>query len=210
MLQFKQIEKYYGNHLAIQIPTLQLEKGLYWLKGENGSGKTTMMKMVAGLHPFKGDILLDGISIKESRNDFLKKVNFAEAEPIYPNFLTAKDLVELYCSTKKAKISDSIQNLKDLHIYDAYHHSVGTYSSGMLKKLSLALALVGHPEWILLDEPLITIDVAAVALVCNWIKKLQINSGISFIISSHQSFQNDLPFTDIIEVKEHTAIILAR
>lgn len=210
MLQFEQIEKYYGNHLAIQIPTLKLEKGLYWLKGENGSGKTTMMKMVAGLHPFKGDILLDGISIKESRNDFLKKVNFAEAEPIYPNFLTAKDLVELYCSTKKAKISDSIQNLKDLHIYDAYHHSVGTYSSGMLKKLSLALALVGQPEWILLDEPLITIDVAAVALVCNWIKKLQINSGISFIISSHQSFQNDLPFTDIIEVKEHTAIILAR
>jgi ABC-2 type transport system ATP-binding protein len=210
MLQFEQIEKYYGNHLALQIPSLHLEKGLYWLKGENGSGKTTMMKIVAGLHPFKGDILLDGISIKKNRNDFLKQVNFAEAEPIYPSFLTAKDLVELYCSTKKANINESIQNLKDLHIYDAYQNSVGSYSSGMLKKLSLALALVGKPKWILLDEPLITIDVAAVALVCDWINRMQKEFGISFIISSHQSFQNGLPFTDIIEVQNHSATILER
>jgi ABC-2 type transport system ATP-binding protein len=205
MLQFEQIEKYYGNHLALQIPSLQLEKGLFWLKGENGSGKTTLMKMVAGLHPFKGDILLDGISIKNNRNDFLKLVNFAEAEPIYPSFLTAKDLVELYCSTKKANINESIQRLKDLHIFDAYQNSIGTYSSGMLKKLSLALALVGSAEWILLDEPLITIDVAAVALVCEWIKKMQKDFGISFIISSHQSFQNDLPFDAIIEVQNQSA-----
>jgi ABC-2 type transport system ATP-binding protein len=207
MLQFEQIEKYYGNHLALQISKLQLEKGLFWLKGENGSGKTTMMKMVAGLHPFKGDILLDGISIKNSRNEFLKLVNFAEAEPIYPSFLTAKDLVELYCSTKKANIKESIQMLKDLHIFDAYHNSVGSYSSGMLKKLSIALALIGNPQWILLDEPLITIDVAAVALVCDWINKMHVEIGISFIISSHQSFQNILPFTAVIEVQNHTVTI---
>jgi ABC-2 type transport system ATP-binding protein len=208
MLQFERIEKYYGNHLALQIPSLQLENGLFWLKGENGSGKTTMMKMVAGLHPFKGDILLNGITIKNNRNDFLKLVNFAEAEPIYPSFLTAKDLVELYCATKKANINESIQRLKDLHIFDAYQNSVGTYSSGMLKKLSLALAFIGKPQWILLDEPLITIDVAAVSLVCEWINKVQKESGMSFIISSHQSFQNNLPFTAIIEVQNNTVTIL--
>jgi ABC-2 type transport system ATP-binding protein len=208
MLQFERIEKYYGNHLALQIPSLQLENGLFWLKGENGSGKTTMMKMVAGLHPFKGDILLNGITIKNNRNDFLKLVNFAEAEPIYPSFLTAKDLVELYCATKKANINESIQRLKDLHIFDAYQNSVGTYSSGMLKKLSLALAFIGKPQWILLDEPLITIDVAAVSLVCEWINKMQKELGMSFIISSHQSFQNNLPFTAIIEVQNNTVTIL--
>jgi ABC-2 type transport system ATP-binding protein len=210
MLQFEQIEKYYGDHLALQIPSLQLEKGLYWLKGENGSGKTTMMKMVAGLHPFKGDILLDGISIKKNRNDFLRVVNFAEAEPIYPSFLTAKDLVELYCTTKNASIEVALKSLKDLHIIEAYQNSVGSYSSGMLKKLSLALAIIGNPQWILLDEPLITIDVAAVALVCEWINKMQKELGISFIISSHQSFQNNLPFTAIIEVQDHTATIIGR
>jgi ABC-2 type transport system ATP-binding protein len=210
MLQFVQIEKYYGNHLALQIPSLQLEKGLYWLKGENGSGKTTLMKMVAGLHPFKGDILLDGISIKKQRNDFLKIVNYGEAEPVYPSFLTAKDLVQLYCATKKADINDSIQNLKELHIFDAYQNSIGSYSSGMLKKLSLALAFIGKPQWILLDEPLITIDVTAVALVCDWIKKMQEDLGISFIISSHQSFQNNIPFTAVIEVQHQTATIFSK
>jgi ABC-2 type transport system ATP-binding protein len=80
----------------------------------------------------------------------------------------------------------------------------------MLKKLSLALAIIGNPQWILLDEPLITIDVAAVALVCEWINKMQKELGISFIISSHQSFQNNLPFTAIIEVQGHTATIIDR
>jgi ABC-2 type transport system ATP-binding protein len=80
----------------------------------------------------------------------------------------------------------------------------------MLKKLSLALAIIGNPQWILLDEPLITIDVAAVALVCEWINKMQKELGISFIISSHQSFQNNLPFTAIIEVQDHTATIIGR
>ena len=80
----------------------------------------------------------------------------------------------------------------------------------MLKKLSLALAIIGNPQWILLDEPLITIDVAAVALVCEWINKMQKELGISFIISSHQSFQNNLPFNAIIEVQDHTATIIDR
>ena len=207
MLQFEQTEKYYGNHLALRIPSMQLSEGLYWLKGENGSGKTTMMKMVAGLHPFKGDILLDGISIKKERNKFLRYVNYGEAEPVYPSFLTAKDLVELYCSTKNAAIAESIQRLKDLHIYDAYKNAIGSYSSGMLKKLSIVLAFIGDPTWILLDEPLITIDVAAVALVCEWIKKMQTEKGVSFIISSHQSFQDSLPFSSIIEVQNQTASI---
>lgn len=207
MLQFEQTEKYYGNHLALQISSLKLSEGLYWLKGENGSGKTTMMKMVAGLHPFKGDILLDGISIKKDRNNFLRCVNYGEAEPIYPSFLTAKDLVELYCITKNAEIAESIQRLRDLHIYDAYNNAIGSYSSGMLKKLSIVLAFVGKPKWILLDEPLITIDVAAVALVCEWIKKMRTEMSISFIISSHQSFQDNIPFTSIIEVQNQGAII---
>lgn len=207
MLQFEQTEKYYGNHLALQIPLLKLADGLYWLKGENGSGKTTLMKMIAGLHPFKGDILLDDTSIIKDRNNFLGFVNYGEAEPVYPSFLTAEDLLLFYCNTKNAPIAGSIQRLKDLHIYDAYKNAIGSYSSGMLKKLSIVLAFVGNPKWILLDEPLITIDVAAVALVCEWIKQMHHEMGVSFIISSHQTFQDNIPFSAIIEVQNKTAYI---
>jgi ABC-2 type transport system ATP-binding protein len=256
MLQFRKVEKYYGAHLALTVPDLYLQKGMYWIQGENGSGKTTFLKMLAGLHPFKGEIFLapgerglselgsegklglgkgelrlsesnsegksnlskedlrlsesnsEGrssekpLSILKDRNDFLKKVNYAEAEPLYPPFLTAKDLVELYGATKKADIDAAKQQLEELHILDAYEQTVGTYSSGMVKKLSLVLAFMGNPDWILLDEPLITIDVAAVELVCKWINDWHARKGISFLISSHQSFADGLKFTGKLSVVE--------
>jgi ABC-2 type transport system ATP-binding protein len=220
MLQFRKVEKYYGAHLASTVPDLDLQKGMYWIQGENGSGKTTFLKMLAGLHPFKGEIFLapgerglsesisEGrssekpLSILKDRNEFLKRVNYAEAEPLYPPFLTAKDLVELYGATKQADIDAAKQQLDELHILDAYLQPVGTYSSGMVKKLSLVLAFMGNPDWILLDEPLITIDVAAVELVCKWINDWHAKKGISFLISSHQSFSDGLHFTGKLQVIE--------
>ena len=222
MLQFRKVEKYYGAHLALTVPDLDLQKGMYWIQGENGSGKTTFLKMLAGLHPFKGEIFLapgergisksfseersseKSLSILKDRNEFLKSVNYAEAEPLYPPFLTAKDLVELYGATKKADIDAAKQQLEELHILDAYLQPVGTYSSGMVKKLSLVLAFMGNPDWILLDEPLITIDVAAVELVCKWINDWHARKGISFLISSHQSFAGGLHFTGNIRVFDKT------
>jgi len=207
MLQFRKVEKYYGAHLALTVPDLDLQKGMYWIQGENGSGKTTFLKMLAGLHPFKGEVILGlekPLSILKDRNDFLKSVNYAEAEPLYPPFLTAKDLVELYGATKKADIDAAKQQLEELHILDAYLQPVGTYSSGMVKKLSLVLAFMGNPDWILLDEPLITIDVAAVELVCKWINDWHARKGISFLISSHQSFASGLDFTGNIRVFDKT------
>lgn len=210
MLQFRKVEKYYGTHLALTVPDLDLQKGMYWIQGENGSGKTTFLKMLAGLHPFKGEVILGSekpLSILKDRNEFLKSVNYAEAEPLYPPFLTAKDLVELYGTTKKADIDAAKQQLEELHILDAYLQPVGTYSSGMVKKLSLVLAFMGNPDWILLDEPLITIDVAAVELVCKWINDWHARKGISFLISSHQSFAGGLQFTGKLNVVEKTLLI---
>ena len=194
MLQLENIKKYYGNFLAIEISFIAIEKGLWWMQGKNGSGKTTFLKMITGLLPFSGDIILDQkFNLKKQRQQYVKTVNFAEAEPLYPHFLTAKDLVKLYCYTKGGDINKSTDLLKQLHVYDAYTQPLGSYSSGMIKKVSLTLAFIGQPKIILLDEPLITLDPNAVDTICNIIKD-KYQEGVSFIITSHQHIQSDQPF----------------
>jgi len=86
-------------------------------------------------------------------------------------FLTAKDLVKSYCKTKGGLVKDARGLLQQLYIDDAYEKPVGTYSSGMVKKLTIALAFIGKARWILLDEPLITIDANAVEVVCAMIRE---------------------------------------
>jgi ABC-2 type transport system ATP-binding protein len=191
MLQFNTVQKHYGSFLALDIPSLNVPHGVYWLQGENGSGKTSFLKMIGGLHPFTGDISLDDHSIKTNRVSFLQRVNYAEAEPLYPSFLTGRDLVKLYCETKKTNEQQALALLHQLHIANVYNKPLGTFSSGMLKKLSLVLAFTGTPKWILLDEPLITLDTNSVETICSLINA-SYAQGISFIITSHQPFHDNM------------------
>lgn len=210
MLQFESIQKYYNSFLALEIPSLSVNEGTWWVKGENGSGKTTFLKMVAGFHPFKGNIILNNkISLKKHRQQYVRVINYAEAEPLYPLFITGRDLTELFCYTKGGDISKTKELLKRLHVYDAYNQPLGSYSSGMIKKVSLALAFTGEPKLILLDEPLITIDAKAIETICDIITNKQ-KEGISFIITSHQSiYSNQLSFTGTLMAENKTIINLS-
>jgi ABC-2 type transport system ATP-binding protein len=205
MLLLENVQKYYGGFLAMNIPTLFIEQGIWWIQGENGSGKTTFLKMIAGLHQFTGTILLNNkLNLSRQRQAFLKAVNYAEAEPLYPSFLTAKDLVNFYCNTKGGNPSQIEELLKHLHLFDAYTKPLGTYSSGMTKKLSLALAFAGQPILVLLDEPLTTIDKAAIETICTTIKEY-LGKGVSFMVTSHQPVDNNmLSFTGKLIAKERT------
>ena len=78
MLELTNCEKKYGGRLVLHIPSLKLNKGIYWLHGLNGSGKTTFLRMMAAMIPFKGDILFNGISLRHHavyyrRHDSLRR-----------------------------------------------------------------------------------------------------------------------------------------
>ncbi len=205
MLKLENVQKYYGTFLALEIPSLLVDRGIWWVQGENGSGKTTLLKMIAGMLPFTGNITLqEKFTIKKHRQQFVSLVNYAEAEPLYPFFLTAQDLIELYCYTKKGDILHAQELLKQLHVFDAYKQKIGSYSTGMIKKLSLTLAFIGKPALILLDEPLITIDAKAVNVICHSIQEYY-RAGVSFIITSHQSVNAEqLDFTGKVVAENKT------
>lgn len=185
MLSITNFSKKYPGSAApvLSINECILKEGIYWIKGENGSGKTSLMKSIAGIIPFEGAIAVNDLHIHKNRMEYAKIVNYAEAEPVYPPFLSGKELINFYKSAKDGDFPDPL--IKELGADHFLHQRTATYSSGMLKKLSLVLAFIGSPKLILLDEPLIALDTAAVEVLQSTILGYHKN-GVSFLITSHQ------------------------
>lgn len=190
MLELRNVKKLYNRRLVLEIPFLQLESGIYWIRGANGSGKTTLLKMIAGLIPFQGDIAFKQISQKHKPLDYRKRVSWAEAEPLFPTFLTGMELVLLYQGIRKARPTEVDDLLEQFGMESYVHSPVGSYSAGMVKKLSLALAFLGNTPVIVLDEPLITLDEGSLHSVCRLIAER--SSQTLFVLSSHQEPETGL------------------
>ncbi|XHR97679.1 ATP-binding cassette domain-containing protein [Mucilaginibacter sp. UC70_90] len=132
-------------------------------------------------------------------------MNFAEAEPVFPDFLTGTEMIALFTAAKGAPARQKEQYIKSMGMQSFIDRPVGTYSSGMMKKLSLLLAFLGNPKLILLDEPLITIDTASLAILNTWIRERYEQEGTSFLLSSHQILEDgSLPVTGELLVEEQT------
>ncbi|ACU63158.1 ABC transporter ATP-binding protein [Chitinophaga pinensis] len=191
MLRIADFKKSYNQHPVLAVPSLELGAGIHWIKGVNGSGKSTLLKAIAGIIDFSGDILLDNVSIRQQPVDYRKKVNFAEAEPVFPEFLTGREMIRLFATAKQAPAGQEVPYLESMQMQSYLDQPLGSYSSGMLKKLSLVLAFTGTPRLILLDEPLITLDTASLDILYNWIRERYTAQGTSFLLSSHQPIEQD-------------------
>lgn len=189
MLHVNNYRKAYHGRTILEVPELQLQPGIHWIRGVNGAGKSTFFRSVAGMLPFEGEIWLDDTwEVKRDPVAFRLRVNYAEAEPLYPEYLSAFDLISFVAKAKKAPAGQVNELVETLEITSFWKQPVGTYSSGMLKKTSLILGFLGNPTLIMLDEPLITIDDRAVANVCQLIDQYHQN-GVQFLLSSHQDFR---------------------
>ena len=189
MLQLINFSKSYRGRAVLRIDSFTFSPGTSWIQGANGSGKSTLLKAIAGITPFEGDILLaEQLSVKRQAVAYRRRVNFAEAEPVFPEFLTGRELIDLFRTAKNGPPHQEDFYLEGLQMTSYVHEPVGTYSSGMLKKLSLVLAFLGQPACIVLDEPLTTLDAAAIPVLCAWIARQHAQQGTSFLLSSHQSF----------------------
>lgn len=201
VLSIRNYKKFYNNHLVLEIPKLDLDHGIYWIKGDNGSGKSTLFKSICGIINFEGDCQLDQFHIKTDAVAYRNFVSYSEAEPAFPEFLTQKDLIKFIVKTRGTN-QNQIENLiSRFDTTDYYQQPVGTYSSGMLKKTGLMLAFLGHPKLIVLDEPFITLDQQTTILLTQFIQEIY-ESGVTFLISSHITQGSDqLPITNTFIIK---------
>ncbi len=207
MLSIDNLRKEYGDRLILDIPHLEFENGLFWVKGTNGSGKSTLLKIISGMIPFDGEVNIDGVDLRKLPTDYRRLVNYVEAEPLYPPFLTGVDLISFFISTRIANKEEVDALVQKFSINSFIKNPIGTYSSGMVKKLSLVLAFIGHPKYILLDEPLVTIDKESVPILYDLVK-LYFNKGVNFVFTSHQAFELEGIAVKELEVKDHKVWVL--
>jgi ABC-2 type transport system ATP-binding protein len=200
------LRKSYGSHEVLDIPDWQTGHGIYWIQGENGAGKSTLFRALAGMLPCQGHLWLDGTyELRKHPVEYRRRVSLGEAEPLYPDFLTPADLLEFVAEARQSPRGQAAELVSRLGI-DYLRQPLGGCSSGMVKKVSLALAFLGAPRLIILDEPLITIDQPARAALFDLIRSTHAG-GTSFLLSSHQPFESaELPLTGSFRLANKTLL----
>ncbi len=207
MLQIKNYYKSYEGHVVLEIDNLTVPKGIHWVIGKNGSGKSTFFKSIAGITEFKGKILFEGEPVAKVSSKL--KINYAEAEAQLPDYLAGRDILSFVAKTKKGP-ANQLSNLVELFgIESFWKNSISTYSSGMLKKISLIIGFLGNPRLIILDEPFILIDAITLEKLYRLIREEALAGNTSFLISSHQEIDFgilDLGNTYLIENQQISLI----
>ena len=209
MLELYQVQKSYGGEKILDIADLQLPAGIYWLQGANGSGKTTLLRLLAGLLPFRGDVRVHNHSLRKAPVAYRRTISWADAEPLYPGFLSGDDLITFYRKIQQPPPGQVDKLIGHFGIKSWLSSRAETWSSGMTKKLSITLAFIGQPSLILLDEPLITLDQDSTERLIELIVEYQHLYNTSFFFSSHQTIPEELRHkTRILELKEHSIHVI--
>lgn len=186
MIELKNVTKKYGKHIAIDNISFKIEKGeIVGFLGRNGAGKTTTMNLITGLlKPTDGEIYIDSeLLSKKSRR---KMGYMPESTPLYDE-LTVKEFIDYMCDLKNIKGQERKNEverlLKELNLADVKNKLIRNISRGYKQRTSLAGALVGNPEILILDEPTVGLDPKQIIEIRNLIKSLRRKHTI--LLSSH-------------------------
>ncbi|CAJ1181170.1 mutacin ABC transporter, ATP-binding protein MutF family protein [Companilactobacillus paralimentarius DSM 13238 = JCM 10415] len=203
MLEIKQVSTIIGKKKIINNATFSITSGsIVGLIGPNGAGKTTIMKSILGLTKFNGEINLNNQKITENDHHALEKVGALIEHPaIYP-FLTGTQNLSLY-STDPIDMQHIITLLGMNKYID---QKAKEYSLGMKQKLGIGIALLNHPQLVILDEPMNGLDIEATILIRKIIKEYAQN-GCSFLISSHILSELQKVMTEMILINNGKIIL---
>lgn len=183
ILETKALNKYFGKQLAVNNISLKVREGsIYGLLGPNGAGKSTTLKTITGLlHATSGEILIDGN--KWNRKQLENIGALIEAPAIYGN-LSARDNLRVHTKLMNIPESRIDEVLKIVDLTDTGKKKSSQFSLGMKQRLGIAIALLGKPKLLILDEPTNGLDPIGIQELRALIKSFP-KQGITVIISSH-------------------------
>lgn len=191
MLQINNFSKSYNNEVkAVDNLTLEVNAGeIFGFIGHNGAGKTTTIKAAVGVLDFnEGEILLDGLSIKEDPINFKKQIAYIPDNPSVYNNLTGMQylnfIVNIY-QVEDENINETIiKYATEFDLTQELNNEINTYSHGMKQKLLLISAFIRNPKLLILDEPFTGLDPNATFKMKELMRKLADQGSIIFF-STH-------------------------
>ena len=168
VLQIKNLTKTYpGGNAAVKDLSLDIEAGdIYGFIGHNGAGKTTAIKCVTGIIGFeKGEIYIDGISIKDNPQKTKSIIAYIPDNPDLYDYLTGIQylnfIADIFGISKETR-EERINKYGELfEIYGDLGSLISSYSHGMKQKLAIISALIHQPKLLILDEPFVGLDPVA-------------------------------------------------
>jgi ABC-type multidrug transport system ATPase subunit len=187
VIAFEGVVKRFGATEALRGATFTVPKGVVaGLLGPNGAGKTTTIKIAAGLlRRDGGRVSVLGLDPWEQGEELRERVGVLHERPAYPPDVPVKVLLRHVARIRGLGWEDALQAAKLAGVERYLERPVSALSRGYLQRLGLAIALLGEPELLLLDEPTANLDPSARREVLAAIKTLSEEMGATIVISSH-------------------------
>lgn len=205
VVRTRNLTKKFGTFQALDNINIDLKQGkIYGLIGRNGAGKTTLMRIIAGLSfCTEGSIGLFGHEGNVIEKNDLKRVGCLIEYPKMNGNMTAKENLKLHRIIRgipNEELEDELLQLVGLT--DTGKRKAKDFSLGMRQRLGIAIALIGSPELILLDEPVNGLDPVGVIEIRNLIKEVSEKKGVTILISSHNLPELYQTATDYIIIEK--------
>ncbi len=198
MVELRNVSKAYKNNILFTNLNITVPRGdICGILGENGSGKSVLLKMICGFAlPDAGEVLVGGERIEKGRfprdiGVILDSTGFLPGETGLDNLLL---LASIRGKAGRAQVEEA---MRLVGLKPELEVPVGKYSQGMKQRLAIAQALMEKPSLLVLDEPLNAIDIKSVAYFRKLFRELNEKEGVTIILTSHYS-------QDIQELCRHT------
>ncbi len=190
LISLASLTRRYGDVVALDGLTLDLEPGIIGLVGANGAGKSTLIKIVLGLLPAtSGEARVLDLDVRTQGAAIGRLVGYMPEHDCLPPDLTATDLVshmgQMSGLPRGAARERAAEVLRHVGLYEERYRPIGTYSTGMKQRVKLAQALVHDPRLLLLDEPTNGLDPAGRDEMLQLVHRTGTEFGIAVILASH-------------------------
>jgi ABC-2 type transport system ATP-binding protein len=186
MIRLEKFEKRYGKVQAVRPLDLEIERGeAFALLGPNGSGKTTIIRSLVGLHrPSGGRILIDGLDVVRSPNQVKQRLSYAPQRVTMPEMLTAREVATLFGRLGGVAATRVDEVLELFALNDNADRRTREFSGGMLQRLGLAVAFLRDVPLLVLDEPTVNLDLLGVDRLRHLLGEAR-KKGTTIVFSSH-------------------------